>query len=470
MADVYLSFKKYIEQNNLFGPKDSVLAAVSGGADSMCMLELLIRYCREHDNRLGVVHVNHGFREEAVEEAAYVRDYCEERGISFFLREIQPGECKPTEEAARIFRYDLINEVADKEGYTRISLAHNAQDRAETMLFNMFRGTGITGLIGIRPMRERYIRPVLFMDRADIEEFLNEQKVVYYTDATNLEDDYSRNRIRHHIIPQAKQINEAGIRHMSELSDRLIEIEDYLLTVVDEAFSQTVSECENLITIDLDTYCSKEEIIRKELIRKAIINLTPHLKDITSEHLLAVDRLAMKQGMGKLELPYQISVVKEYNKIIISNLMEEGEAFCPVRIDTEALKEKQSTEEIIMNDGSIFVFRIFKVSELGEAPEKVLPRNEYTKWFDYDKINGSLDIRNRGTSDSMIIDKDGHTKSLNRIMIDSKIPERIRDYVPVLAIENEVIWLVGIRDSYAFRIDQNTQYIVEIKYWRNENG
>ena len=170
MSDIYPRVCNYIELHDMIEPGSALLAAVSGGADSICMLSLLIRYCEEHGIRLGVVHVDHGFRDESASEAAYVSDFCRNRGIPFHLHTIERGTIKPTEEAARVRRYELIAETASVHGYDRVALAHNRQDRAETMLFNMFRGTGINGLTGIRPVRDIYIRPVMCLDRDEIEE------------------------------------------------------------------------------------------------------------------------------------------------------------------------------------------------------------------------------------------------------------------------------------------------------------
>ena len=240
MSEYYSRMCNYIEQHDMLSGTNSLLAAVSGGADSMCMLDLLIRYCSEHDIRLGVVHVNHGFREEAGAEAEYVAGFCEERGIPFYLKVIEPGSIRQTEEAARIRRYELISEAASDNGYEKVALAHNERDRAETMLFNMFRGTGISGLTGIRPVREMFIRPIMCLDRGDIEACLQEEGISYCTDRTNLEDDYARNRIRHHVLTAAESVNDRSVRHMNELAEDVGEIFDLVRDLASEACERAV--------------------------------------------------------------------------------------------------------------------------------------------------------------------------------------------------------------------------------------
>ena len=183
---------------------DSIVAGVSGGADSVCLLLILCSLSRKLDLQLAVVHVDHGIRQEAVEDAAYVRQLCEEMKVPFFLVKkdvprYAAARHLSLEEAGRQIRYQAFREAAKKlngRGAVKIAVAHNANDRAETMLFHLFRGTGLTGLGSIRPVRDGIIRPLLGLQRTEIEAYLEEEGRAYCKDKTNEEDTYTRNRIR----------------------------------------------------------------------------------------------------------------------------------------------------------------------------------------------------------------------------------------------------------------------------------
>lgn len=488
MNNIEAKVYEYIQTNNLCSKGESILAAVSGGADSMCMLIILIEYAQKNDLKIGVVHVNHGFREEAIKEAKYVSDFCDERNIPFFLKEIEKGACEQTEEAARIYRYKLIKQVKDEEGYSKIALAHNCDDRAETLLFNMFRGTGIKGLTSIRPRRDEFIRPILCLKRDEIEQFLKEREVSFCTDASNLEDVYSRNKIRHHILPIAKQINDRSVEHLYKLADSMMQIEDYISEnaleayakcVIDKAYSlEKYSQDTDLllrkcggnsateISFDLKAYQNEHKLIRTWMLRHALMNLSNHLKDITSEHIDSVDELAFKTDNAYVCLPYQIRAYKEYDKLILTNIYTEDSLDEIIIGDMDSIDHKCLLDgiSIRLSDGRLIDFKLLSVDELDLKQDisEIIPRNKYTKWFDYDKINGIVSLRGKRDGDKLMIDEKGHHKSVNKWMMDAKIPERLRLQVPILAIESEVIWIVGYRDSFAYRITDATKNILQI--------
>ncbi len=478
MSNIRSRIKEHIEKNRMINPGDRVLAAVSGGADSMCMLDVLLNLADTIGYEIGVVHVNHGFRPEAADEAEYVGQFCEERGIPFYLKEIIPGSCEPTEEAARIRRYELLLETARAEGYNRIALAHNAQDLAETVLFNMFRGTGITGLAGIRPVRDMYIRPVLCLTREEIEEHLDVKGIRYCTDSTNLTDDYSRNRIRHRILPEANEINAAATAHIDALACDVAEVCDYIAGQTADAYGKVVLTgpetggadlpedmdpvnrvSEGVVTIDIAGFSILPGVIRTEVLRKAVSGMTPHLKDITREHLLSVDRLCSADTGAGVDLPYGIRAYREYGTLRIEN-GGRGVSDFSEEIDITSLRDDEPLTVALPGCGTLCFALIGTVP--GHAGEMVRLANKYTKLFDYDKIGKSLTIRTRREHDSIIIDSAGHTKQISRLMIDNRIPGRIRDEMYLLADDSDIIWIIGDRDSYGYRIGPDTGSVLKI--------
>ena len=471
MSDIYSRVSNYILKHEMLTDEDQILAAVSGGADSMCMLDLLFRFCNEHGCGLGVICVDHGFRPEAAAEVAYVGNFCRDRDIPFYPEKIAPGTIPRSEEAARIRRYELVSEVAATNGYTRIALAHNMRDRAETVLFNMFRGTGISGLTGIRPVRDEFIRPIMCLDRSEIEAYLEEAGIEFCTDSTNLEDDYSRNRIRHHILPEAESINEGSIRHMNDVAEDVSGVCDLISQLVSDAYSDMVqSGADGEYSIDISRFLALHPVIRGEVIRMILQHMTPHLKDISREHISGVEDLAYRDSNGRFDLPYGIRAYRSYENICIRKAGEGSgiagdSCFLPeegIRVDLTELKPGGDVLKLRMDDTRELVFSLTEMTD-PTVIAGMTSDSDYAKCFDYDKINKLLDLRYRSADDHLIIDSEGHAKKLSRYMIESKIPEFIRDRIPVIADGSEVIWIVGYRDSYAYRIEDSTTKILKIQ-------
>ena len=215
-------------------PGDRVVAGISGGADSVCLLFVLLEWAKKVPMELIVVHVNHGIRAEAASDARYVQELCERYRLPFVLveedikKKALEEKCSE-EEAGRRVRYHAFREAAIQYKANKIAVAHNSNDRSETMLFHLFRGSGIKGLGSILPVRDNIIRPILGLERHEIENYLQAAGVRYCQDATNATDDYTRNRIRHHILPYAEEnIVQGCVSHMSQTAEMLAETEEYL--------------------------------------------------------------------------------------------------------------------------------------------------------------------------------------------------------------------------------------------------
>ena len=294
----------YIREHHMLQAGDRVVAGVSGGADSVCLLFLLLEWQKEVPTDIAVVHVDHGIRTEAGEDARYVEQLCEERGIPFFLTRAEVRnrarmEKISEEEAGRRTRYEAFEKAAKEWGATKIAVAHNSNDRSETQLFHLFRGSGIRGLASILPVRDRIIRPLLCLERWEIEKFLQQRGIVYCKDATNEEDDYTRNRIRHHILPYAEQnIVKGCVAHMNQTAELLAETEDYLELQTKEAAGRCIRATDGdgesaetgdsrnaVICIAVESFLSLHPVIRKRLLYEEVKQLSPGQKDITYQHI-----------------------------------------------------------------------------------------------------------------------------------------------------------------------------------------
>lgn len=242
-----------IKKYNLIQENDVIVVAVSGGPDSMCLLDNLL--CLKEELKIKeivVAHLNHMIREEAREETKYVEDYCKNKNIRCFIKyvnvaQIAEKEKIGTEEAGRKERYEFFDEIASKVNANKIAIAHNKNDNAETLLMHMLRGSGISGLCGIRATREeKYIRPLIKCDREEIEEYCKEQKLHPKYDKSNYDNTYTRNKIRNELIPYLKkEFNPSIIDTIDRLSDLITDEEDYMEKATIYAFNEILENDKN---------------------------------------------------------------------------------------------------------------------------------------------------------------------------------------------------------------------------------
>ena len=291
----------YIEKQELLCQGDKVIVGVSGGADSVCLLFVLLEYARQKDLELTVVHIHHGLRAEADQDAAYVEAVCKEHGLAFSLikvdvkKEAEEFSCSE-EEAGRNLRYRAFTKVAEEMHADKIAVAHNANDRAETFLFHLFRGSDLKGLGSIRPKRDRIIRPLLVLERAEIEEYLAERGIAYCQDSTNAQDTYTRNRIRHHILPYAEEnIVQGCVSHIARTAEVLDETEQFLAQQTMEAYARCVEEREDSDAkyfLRIEPFRQLHPLLQKRVLYLVISALAGEAKDLSHVHVEAVDEVS----------------------------------------------------------------------------------------------------------------------------------------------------------------------------------
>jgi tRNA(Ile)-lysidine synthase len=215
---------------NLFNKGDVVAIALSGGKDSVCLFHLVLSCAKELDIEVKAINVEHGIRgQSSIDDSAFVNDFCSRLGIELKSYSVNvPEHVKKTgfseEQSARILRYECFDNALMDGFCDKIATAHHLDDNVETVLFNLTRGTGLEGLCGIPDKRGRFIRPILTVSRAEIEEYCRSFGIEYVTDSTNLCDDYTRNKIRHKVIPILKEINPSVVETVKRTTDNLKEI------------------------------------------------------------------------------------------------------------------------------------------------------------------------------------------------------------------------------------------------------
>ncbi|MBP3255334.1 MAG: tRNA lysidine(34) synthetase TilS [Clostridia bacterium] len=312
---------KTITEYNLIQKGDNIVIGVSGGPDSMALLNMLINLRKENkiDAKLIVAHINHGIREEAEEETKYVKDFCDSNSIPCYIKrekveELAKEQKVGTEEAGRKLRYSFFDEVANKENANKIATAHNANDNAETVLMNIMRGSGTSGLKGIEIKRDdKFIRPLLKITRKEIETYCEDNKLNPKIDRTNLENIYTRNKIRNELIPSIeKEFNPNIVTSLNRLSELLNEEDEYIQKVVENKYKDVLIE-EHLgnnklegkeqIILDLKKFNKEEKVIKNRLIRYTINKATGSMQNIEKVHVSDIVKLCENNIGNKFLVP-----------------------------------------------------------------------------------------------------------------------------------------------------------------------
>lgn len=449
---MYRRFVQFIEENELIRENDKLVVGVSGGADSVCLLSLLCKYRKEKSLDITVVHINHMIRQEAGLDAEFVRNLCQKYELPFILKEYPVKELAKkcgmsTEEAGRKVRYDAFSEALGGEK-GKIVVAHNQNDLAETVLFHLFRGSGSVGLLGISPKNNNIIRPILCFTRKEIEDYLEKNCINYCIDKTNLTDDYTRNKIRNHILPYVEEeIAKGSVSHVYNTSCLLRQQEEYISFQVQMEYENVILEDAGLTKCEIDKakFDALHIFMKKRVLYRAIERLSGSKKDITSKHIESVLSLFKKSGMKSVDLPYDLQAKTEYNKVILLRKKDQ---------------EEKSTYISSLKEAKGFTFQVFSA----KMPDTIVPEKTYTKWFDYDKINGSLVVRTRQKGDFFMVQSGQHKKSINRYFIDEKIPADKRDERLLLADGSHILWVIGKRISEYYKVSNETKNILEVKY------
>ncbi len=455
--------ERFIRKFNMILPGDTVVAGVSGGADSMCLLFLLSGLRERLKFSLKVIHVNHGIRGEAADaDEKYVVNICREKGIPCeVVHEDIPKIARERhlteEEAGRIIRYEAF----EKAEADRIAVAHHAGDAAETMLFQLFRGSGLRGAGAIRPVRGKVIRPLLEFTRAEIEDYCRSQGIEWRKDATNDDNNIARNRIRNVILPEAEKINPGAALHLAEAAERLRAAEEYISEKADELYSELVRETPSGLVFRIDR--SGTGIISEYIIKRCIAETAGSEKNITAVHVRDVMSLIGRQSGKGIDLPYNVRVRREFDSLYFEKADENN--FRKIKLtDSGQVLAVPENGTIDAGNGEKWTFETETLSPLKcleiHKSASAIPVLSYTKWFDYDKIKDTVVLRRRQPGDRIAI-QGGHRK-IKDIFIEKKITAEERDKIFLLASGNEIIWIPGIRISEAYKVTDATKKVWKV--------
>ena len=419
---------------------------VSGGVDSMTLLAYLNSVRKELGIEIVAVHVNHNIRPTARKEALFVAKYCKANGIdhvSFsvdvpaYSRENKSG----IEEAARILRYDSYAQAIRKKKLDKLATGHHMGDQAETILLNIFRGSGITGAGGMQPMRGCFIRPFLEISKQDIIAYAYRNQIPYMPDESNDDNTFRRNFLRNEVMPILQREWRGVERNIVDFGKNCRTDDEYMDSLVDTAYFQI---SENVVRIPLTMFIHDVAVCNRVVIKGAEkIGLGDNIE---KKHIEMVVALAKSGENGsRVDLPNGVYATREYEYLAI------------VR------KVKASTEKIYPFKIGKTSFAEFGTISVTKTISFKLALQRGIMVIDVDRLPRQAKWRTRKDGDTFT-KFGGKTKNLNAYLIDQKVPSRLRDQIPVLALDNEIYAVAGHEISEKVRTDHNTveAYVVEI--------
>jgi tRNA(Ile)-lysidine synthase len=437
----------FIGEYDMAARGDLALVCVSGGADSMALLSILTRLSDTLEITVEAAHFNHNLRgDESERDERFVRDYCEKRGITLHVgggdvRDAARIRKTGIEETARDMRYDFFYDTAAKRGAKRIATAHSADDNLETVLMSLTRGAGSRGLSGIPPVRDKLIRPMLCLTRAEVEAYLEENGIPHVEDSSNDSDDYVRNRLRHSVIPVLRDINPRVSERVLTASRSLREDDWYFTAMA----SDIISERDGEYTVAV---ADMRALPQPAFSRAAQTVCGGALSSRHIDELYAF--CARESPSGRLDLP-GVTAIREYDKVIF-------------RKNTQVCESAAFEPAVLPDTGTVTLAGLrITVTRSLVAAEDIVNKTFTSFLFKNDKVCGRIVVRPREEGDSIRLQSRGCTKSLKRLFIESRIPERRRAEIPVIADDLGVLAVYGVgQDERAF--PESGDNAIQIKF------
>ncbi len=428
------SVKNAIEKHCMLKNVNTVFVGLSGGADSVSLLLVLHKLKAEYGFDLEAVHINHSLRgDESDRDQRFCEKLCGCLSIPCTVHVVDAAAYAKAhglsvEEGARNLRYEIFSSLDGK-----IATAHTLNDSAETVIFNLARGTGIKGLAGIPPVRDKIIRPLIYCTREEVEAYLSELNQEFVTDSTNLTDDYSRNKIRRRIIPIMEEIHGGFTGNIRRMTENLAADSDFLESEAIRAENEDLRK------------------LHRAIRRRIIINKLKKQGIEVNSHRIAEIEAAVLKGQGKINLKADVYAIVKDGITEIKTIKNQ-------RIEFEDTPLKIG-ENPFLCDKTVIISQ--NNCEKGQKFHNI--NKMFTdECFDCDKIQGVAVLRSRRDGDSFIRANRSFTSSLKKLM-NEKYPAEMRDFIPVIADERGIIWVEGFGIADRVKIDENTVRYYEVR-------
>ena len=444
-----------IERYHLLQKGDTVVVALSGGADSCALLWCLVRLSDQYALKLLTANFNHGLRQEqSDEDEVFCRGLAQKFGVDFLTRKMSdpsvPRGVSP-EDYFRRERYRFIDSVAADRGANKIALGHHLQDQAETVLLNILRGSGLDGLKGFLPIRDgKYIRPLIEVTRPDITATLQEAGIDFRKDSSNSSLVYLRNRLRGELIPLLQKKYNPGIEQNLARMAQIVRRDDEWISghVNSILTSPKIQYRENQVTFSAEYFKSLHEALRFRLVKALLENLSPEGSGFSFSHIQAVVDLATNSPTGKsITLPHRLRVHKEYDFVVI--------------LDRKAQERSAHYEYSLTVPGTVDLKeRNIQLSTKRGVPEDINFNGVDRVFFDEDKIKKPMLIRNRRNGDWFEPLGTKGSQKIKKLFIDRKVPKGERESIALIADEISIIWIENMHINERVKVTHETKNVL----------
>ena len=438
-------FTANIKFHNLATKDDHILLAISGGADSVCMLDLFVKA----GYNVAIAHVNFHLRgEDSNRDEAFVRQLANKYDVDIFVKSFDTkGYAADNhisiEMAARDLRYAEFERLMDNQGFNSTAVAHHIDDAVETFMLNLLRGTGIAGLTGMHEKNGRIIRPMLCFTRKEIEDYIKNNDLEYVTDVTNFETEFSRNKIRNCVVPYFEEINPSFRHNFADTFKYLRQVKEIYFEEIERQKANIICSEGNSVKINIKKLL---QYPHREAFMFEILHTYGFNKNQVEQIEMSLEGLS-----GKVFISSSHKLVKDREYLIINKLSHQN--------NTSTLLIKK--EEI---DGGNFVWGDckFKTEIITNSADINLKCNNTTAFFDLDNLHFPLEIRHWRSGDTIVPFGRKQPKKLSDIFIDSKLSVVQKEETAILCSGGEIIWAVGIRASNIGKVSPSTTHILRI--------
>lgn len=436
----------FIKDNNMIKSGEIIGVACSGGRDSICLLHYLNSIKSELDCEVVAVNIDHGIRPTSAVDTEFVMQFCKDNHIRAYkfkgeALKVAKEEKLTIEQAARKVRYGVFETLIKKGLVDKIALAHHLTDQAETVILNIIRGAGLSGARGMEAVRDGiYIRPLLTTPREEIMAYLDENGLEYVDDETNQDNTFSRNYIRNIVMPALRKHFNSVDKNIVNFANICAKDDDFINSQINLS---TLIETKDYVKIPLTYFYQPEPIINR-ILRKVLAKFAK--QDIESKHIKMIREFALEANNGNvISLPYKVKVSKEYDFITIG-----------------MLKKKELTGEYAFRSGKL---KIEGYGIIRSTSSKVLTEPKmHQHIIDADRIPTDAIWRFRQEGDTFAPLGLGGTKKLKEYFIDKKIPQRMRNNIPVLASGNKVLIVADVEIADELKITENTRRYYKVNY------
>ena len=454
---------RFISLHSMIEDGEIVLVAVSGGADSIALLYGLHTLLPHLNCHLHVVHLDHSLRDNSATDAKFVEEHALRLGLPFSGHTVELSQLMKQwklsiETAGRRARYQFFESVCKETNATKVALGHHKDDIAETVLMNLIRGGGSSGLKGILPIRDgKFIRPLAGFTRTEIEMFLDSENLVPRQDPTNTDQRYLRNRIRHELLPLLEQNYNPNIRTGLIKTTEILGTEsEYLDSLAREAFENCIltPSDKTLIILDRSTFQQKHLALQRRILRHTLSEMAGKMTDFSFDHYQAIlNSINGDRPNAMLSLPNELLFRRAYDQLIFERKSTEiGEYVYSLAVPGQTyIKEVNANITAHVYDAL-------------PADNFSIPDGTYEVIVDYEKVDLPLVVRNRRQGDRFQPHGMKGTKKIKDYMIDVKIPRKDRDQIPLLVCGNEILWVIGFTTNNRFKITPQTKKYLHLHY------